>query len=704
MTRDHLSVALPWSLSHYIPLNGFHPLYRALFDECPGDMTLNAWDNIALSETLRKETATRLAFQKLVQGWEGRLKESHPSPLRQQYHDAFFIPNLAATALLPGDIELHHTAAFPSMTRPFVLHCESFLPVFYPFGSIAQAQAMCGHYEAMFASPLCLGIFSHIQDTLAELSRFFESPVIDGKLFASRIGLSRQAVPPAKPAFGPAPGFLFAGAATADFFQRGGHNVLRAWRAILARCPGAKLYLRCARPEDALLAAQGVDLDFLKREQTNSIIWIEPVLSQSELNRLLARVHFFLLPGTSLDSVAMMQAMAAGAVPIVADTIGTSRYVTHGQTGIVLQGDHAAEISQHVTALLDVPAAYTALQGRAMETAAAEFSGAAFAGEFWSQVRELVEKEIARKNFFFEKKKQKTFDCFPPGNVATPRVKSRKSLLRSFSTEKRPLSFLHCLVPTPDWPRIFESVPQPVTRIYTGIGQVTELGGAFIHGKPEAGAGPHAWSALAEFCREDAASLTFAASIGGLDGKYLTASSRRASLAHRFVQRVARLLYPYPALYRASARLLRHLRRLRARLRKPPAPEPLNIQLLAQNVSGMNIIRAGDQVYAIPQDGGEFSVAKAEAGFYRLSFKGASMAEVMTKIAGHESLETTPAAQLAEEGVNGLNIIRCGELFIAIPQGEGAFDQRRALANGYSRVFVGQSLGEVKTSILEAAS
>jgi hypothetical protein len=31
-----------------------------------------------------------------------------------------------------------------------------------------------------------------------------------------------------------------------------------------------------------------------------------------------------------------------------------------------------------------------------------------------------------RKNFFFEKKKQKTFVGFPPGDVATPRVKVAK--------------------------------------------------------------------------------------------------------------------------------------------------------------------------------------------------------------------------------------------------------------------------------------
>jgi len=36
-----------------------------------------------------------------------------------------------------------------------------------------------------------------------------------------------------------------------------------------------------------------------------------------------------------------------------------------------------------------------------------------------------------KKHFFFEKKKQKTFDHFLPGDGAASRVKSRKSFLRA---------------------------------------------------------------------------------------------------------------------------------------------------------------------------------------------------------------------------------------------------------------------------------
>ena len=36
-------------------------------------------------------------------------------------------------SILPGDIELHHTAPITRGDRPFFQHCESFLPVFLPF-------------------------------------------------------------------------------------------------------------------------------------------------------------------------------------------------------------------------------------------------------------------------------------------------------------------------------------------------------------------------------------------------------------------------------------------------------------------------------------------------------------------------------------------------------------------------------------------
>jgi len=44
----------------------------------------------------------------------------------------------------------------------------------------------------------------------------------------------------------------------------------------------------------------------------------------------------------------------------------------------------------------------------------------------WMAAGQSGEERILRKDFFFEKKKQKTFECFPPGDVAKSRVKVAK--------------------------------------------------------------------------------------------------------------------------------------------------------------------------------------------------------------------------------------------------------------------------------------
>ena len=690
---ENFSVALPWSLSHYIPLNGFNPLYRALFDDCPDHVTLNAWDNIALSNTMRHQPSARAEILNDASAWQARLNLRQAPFFAREYYTAFDVPNLAATALLPGDIELHHTAPFPSMTRPFLIHCESFAPFFIPFeqpgGTITQAAATRAHYAEMLENQLCLGIFSHIPDTLEDLSRFFQSPVIDRKLFPSRIGISRHAVAPAqrRNRDRAAPVFLFINSANENplnFVDRGGHIVLRAWPEILAACPAARLYLRGARPADALLQQHGVDIAFAAREQSRSIIWIEEFLTHRELENLIGAAHFFLLPSISLHSVSIMRAMALGAVPVVSDTIGTSRYLSDVQTGIVLQSRDAAldaslvhQLIMRVNALWRDPAAYAALQDRAMAHAAAELAGPAFAEDFWAQLHGLWAASPVRA----------VGETAPFASIGALR---------------------DCLVAPEAWARLFESTPQPMRRLYTGIGQVTELGGSFIYTRGGS-IDLHGWSVFAEYRRDNPVPSRMAASIAALGGVFLPSPSagRNSEARRRIVQWVARLLSPSPFLYRLAAMALRMARRLRARWAIAPAPEKLDIQLLEQNVSGMNVIRCADLYVAIPQEAGEFSLTKLNKGGYRLSFTGNSLQQVMDKITEHDAKHgagsLAAAVELLEEGFHGLNLIRYGELFLAIPQGEGALDYDRVITQGYSRSFSEPSLTALKTSITQAS-
>ena len=713
MTQRPLSVAVPWSLSHYIPLNGFHPLYQSLFDHRPDNITMSAWDNTELSNALRGDGRFRKELLAHVMQEQNRYKSEFESLLALKYTDAFFVPNIALTSLLPGDIEFHHTAPFPSMIRPFIFHCESFAPIFFPFmqqgsGNIDNAEALREHYGKIFSNPLCLGIFSHIPHTLEEIKKFFGSPDINAKLYPSRIGLTPRVSKlsdDVKVRQLRAPRFLFINSANQNpknFIHRGGHIILRFWFKFNARFPGAKLYLRCRRPTDEILSELGVDLTHLRREESQSIIWIQDFIGSNELDRLMFHVHFFLLPSASLHSVSIMQAMANGAVPVVSDTVGTNQYVTHGHDGIVLNGVHAnnwkadadtnilidrfhrnldledslvQQIEENIIRLIDVPQEFNAIRLRAMVSAGTKFSGEEFSQDFWNQVRSLWDRYGCQKYQY-----DNAYKLIPP--------------------------LEHCLVDTADWPRIFESVPQPMTRIYTGRGRVTELAGAFVYSAGNAKVGLHDWCVAAEYYKSGAPALRYVNDISELGGKYLTES--RVLASHSFATYLSVLLFPYPRLHRFVARLHKKFRKFMNSYGIRNEEGHIDIQLVAQNISGMNVVRAQDHYYAIPQDGGAFSEEKANSGGYRLCFKASTLRRVLGKIMEYEAAQGPISPQsivgedapiLVEEGFSGFNIIRYADKFFAVPQGEGTFEHQRALAGGYSHVHVGITLDDTKHAI-----
>ena len=717
--NSQLSVAVPWSLSHYIPLNGFHPLYRALFEAKPDWVQLEAWDNIKLSQYLRANDRLRGDLLKEIQR-DTEMQKRCSTHIGKKYYSHFWAPNQCLTRLLPGDIEFHHTAPFPSLERPFVFHCESFAPVFFPFshqgtGNIADSHALRAHYKAIFEHPLCLGIASHLPQTLEDLSRFFGSPVIDKRLFASRIGLhTGELVPfPAKSPLD-ATVFLFINSAhqnPQNFSLRGGHLVLRFWQSAYPEPGAERLIMRCKRPADDVLADLGVDLDCLRRQERRSVIWIEDYLTAAELDSLMQAAHVFLLPSTSLHSVSIMQAMAAGAVPVVTDTLGTDRYVTDAVDSVVLQGVYASNwrrdsktgvmidhyqrnaeldmrlVQQLVSRLGDLladPARYYSLQAVAMSKAGEAFSGKAFSEDFWQQVWQRYQAL--------------------PKNVRLPRK------IDSISHELK-----HSLVKQYDWARIFTSSPQPVERLSAGLGRVTELGGYFIALPTNCSMDLHRWSPLAEYVDSMAPALVFAENIKGLGGHYLSSSTSLTdkSIRRRFIGYVAEWLMPYPTLYVAAAGFLKRLRRVHGAIKrympswlqvqkseKVLRSETVQVELLHHAIKGLNIIRCGSMFYAVPQAAGPFSVDRAQAGGYDDCIYGTNLGEVLLRV------EKLPArkmemedVKLIDQDVHGFNIIRYAGIFYAIPMSEGAFDIERVRAAKYSCVYTGTTAEEVRIVI-----
>lgn len=560
-----LSVAVPWSLTHYIPLNGFHPLYRALFDHAPDYVRLYAWDNVKIQKSIRGGVEFRENFFKNFYTEEANSEKNSLSSIELKRQKYLTRANATLNQMLPGDIEFHHTAPYPSMKRPFIFHCEAFAPIFYPFshsgGGVPSATGdLRKYFERVFSSELCLGIFSHIPETIESFELFFGNDNINKKLQHTPIGQSDLANAPGcydRVKNEQRPRFLFINSAhqnSRNFFLRGGHIVLNFWKAMRSEGRPGQLIMRCSRPSDQDFLQYGVDPKFVAEESNKSIIWATGYLSHQELNRLMASAHFFLLPSASLHSASILQAMSAGAIPVVSDTVGTAVFVKHQINGLVLSGvreanwqrdpstsvlfdsySHKPQLEKRmamqmfsdIKLLLDDRGALMQMRQRLLEIFNNHFTGRNFAECFWGDVRKLARHTSS-----------------PSGSF-------------------RPSKHKNLYVENYDWKRIFESTTQPSLRINEPDSQLFELGGAYVHVAPP-GCELHQWSPLSSFFDSSSPNITYATDMFDLHGLMLGKDdkTRIHKLWGALRRRVSYLLLPYPNIHRRVAVAARLVKRL----------------------------------------------------------------------------------------------------------------------------------------------
>lgn len=720
-SRSHnqtLQVAAPWGLSHYIALNGFHPLYRALVDYAPDDIRVLSWDNVSLYEALAKNHRLRYETVEAVRRQEQDNRKRRPDELEKKYQAYFWPPNQILTEQLPGEIELHHTAPFPSMTRPFVFHCESFAPIFFPFtqqgsGRFEHHAQLREHYRRIFANPLCLGIFSHIPETLNGIRRFFGEPDIDRKLFPSRIGLSETAFADAeidKPPLTEQARFLFVNSANQNpdnFFRRGGHIVLRFWERFRRDGHRGLLMLRCARPSDADLRAYGVDADFVTAETGGSVIWAQDYLSNREMNALMTNAHFFLLPSNSLHSASIMQSMWLGAIPVLSDAIGVEQYVRDEENGIVLEGIRKAlwqrdpetgvlvdryrrtpeldaglaeQMYARIRLYLHEPEQCQALRIRAQRHAETAFSGKAFSRDFWRRVKALharYEQETAK-----------------------PSARSLGAALHG------------TLLADSEWQRVFESATQPLLKLFTGSHRVWELGGSSILMPYDSHVRLNDLSAVAQYIDRSAPTAVFSKDIKGLAGGFLPKPGEGVATRRNLLVRcIARVLRPYSRLHGFAAGILKRLRRMRIhfvrrgryivfkyRLRPSITPD---IELIFKEVYGHNVVRFFHRYYGLPQGVGAFQPSDEVSGRYRI-YPCALFADAVTRVIARRANRQDQRAKdaydvcLVREGVHRFNVVRVNRRFYAILQAAGEFDMEKVKASRYEPIFESDSLEEIQ--------
>lgn len=650
----NVKVAVPWALSHYIPLDGFHPLYRALFDHAPSSVTICAWDNVALHRRLVEDPASADEARSLSLSVDFGANHLRAGSIARLHEHYVWSPNRVLTEALDGEIEFHHTAPFPSLTRPFVCHCEAFAPVFFPFSPTGARECGRGNelrefYRHIFSHELCLGIYSHIPETLNSFRLFWADPLIDEKLKPSGIGLSaksfdrRQFLSDADLS---QPRFFFSSAkiqSSEDFFIRGGHIVLRFWREFLRSGRGGQLILCCRRPDVASLVAYGVDVEFLDAEAGRTIVWFEGLLPCREVAALLASANFMLLPSVSLDSTSMLMAKAMGAVPVVSDTLGASVFVKDDIDAVVLSGMFDAawrrdpdtgvlvdcysrndvldeslvkQMTDRVIELVGAPNRYRDIRLRSLRDCEDRFSGEQFASDFWSGIVSSVAKK--RK-------------------VAKPsKVERLKRRLK------------RCELKSVDVPRVFDSPQQPVRRLYTGESSVYEWSGSQIHveGRPELDFND--FCVLAPYLKPDLPSMTFAAEIRDLQDLLLPSASDEFDISKIKIKLlVSRALSSFPMLHRAATASYRNLKRAtngaflykEYLLHVAGKPEDERwIYPLVENFGRFDIVRYYHRVYAYPREEGPFSVSLVRGNKYSKVYAAYRLSGVLKKIGAAEHL------------------------------------------------------------------
>jgi hypothetical protein len=468
------SIAIPWALPHYSAANAFHPLYSFLFDrnvEITFDLvTLNEQ---SIASALAKDPSLVYKAEQLLPCGDHLFAAA--SDRLKPYTDFVGVENLRWQEALPGDLEFHHTMPFATLQRPFVFHCESFVPTFFPFlqQGLGRSSAMGADlqwlrtvYKPKYEHQSCLAIVSHIRETLDQFSAFFESKVIDRKLTYLPVGLTERTLNrlSQRRNENSAPTFLFTWSAHQNpnnFRLRGGAAVLRFLAEYRSTNKPGNFIFRCAKPADENIREMGISPSEIEESGNIKIKWISEYQSDDDMLALFNKADFFLLPSANLHSASIMQAMAAGCIPVVSDTQGTSEFVSDMEDGIVLRGvrsrvwesppgcnvcfdwhdaflgmerELADTLGARVFPLLDSLEQQRAMREAARARASAKFRGLPLAQRYWS----LVEKRFASRPKQRMPRQVKT----APESVwakLLPDALERRSLDRYFARPPQPL-------------------------------------------------------------------------------------------------------------------------------------------------------------------------------------------------------------------------------------------------------------------------
>lgn len=330
-----LELALPWGMSYMIQQNGYHPLYSYLLRNHPPEIKLNCLDDVKTRHNLKHQPSE---VDRLVRKGRSCL-DNLPPFFSEHFKSETLLLELGLAAEIPGDIEFVHTSPVATGTRPFILHLESFFSLFLPFEGnpttiIDDKFELKAPMREFLASNNCVGIYSHLKQTLHEIATYFNCPTIENKLSHIPIGFDDgYQRSPKKPRYNSSPRFLVLCSAHQNpnnFIDRGGIIVLEAWEKLHRLFPDSQLIWRSQRPSPNIIEnikqSNIVNTDAL----LESVTWIERRLNDRELDHLFAYADFVLLPSLWLHSTTILRALACECIPLVSDIPQLDEYRENG--------------------------------------------------------------------------------------------------------------------------------------------------------------------------------------------------------------------------------------------------------------------------------------------------------------------------------------------------------------------------------------
>jgi glycosyltransferase involved in cell wall biosynthesis len=225
--------------------------------------------------------------------------------------------------------------------NPWVVEIEDPTTLFYPLiqnGETAELSIPDSPYfpiiKTLLEADACKGILTHMRSTAKMVAALFASEIIRKKIHYTPLGVKlperwqRHEEDETEPL-----DLLFINSwcqVPANFFVRGGLDVLEAFAILHRRFPRLRLTMRTDLPP--------LDDHYLRIIDSNWVRLIDRFLPDLEMDALLAESHIFLLPSARVHIVSLLQAMSYGLAVVSSDGWGIQEYLAHERNGLIVEG------------------------------------------------------------------------------------------------------------------------------------------------------------------------------------------------------------------------------------------------------------------------------------------------------------------------------------------------------------------------------